>query len=170
MKNYIIQVLVLILTCIFVLAAARAEDRKEARKPEVRDVFMYNILTKEIRTNCIESLGKHDYKPCYECPESNTDAETKKQPVDLGTNWKVVYPIPICMQKKGSGRIRSNCKKCEISEGNDLKTYYFCPDKQSGKYLRMPSSWKPLPLDHPLCKPTEPDKDGGIKDDGIRNL
>ena len=161
MKKTIIPLLILLLFCVFVLAAG-AQDKK----PGMRKVCLYNQATKEIKVGCTEIMGKFDSQPIYKCYDPK-----KKRPVsfDIGKDWKVVSSSPVCMKNPVTAVVKPDCIKCELSKGDEGQYFYF--DKESGKAHELGKPWEPLPIDDPMCKPTKFPSNGLIKSvDPIRQF
>lgn len=103
-------------------------------------------------------MGKHDYKPRYECLDENTN---KPVPFDLGADWKPFTLSPLCMKHRVTGMIKNDCVKYESEQDRDVKYLYL--NKDSGKYAELVEQWQPLPLDDPLCEPLKFGADDPIK-------
>ncbi|MCP4397600.1 MAG: hypothetical protein GY801_09915 [bacterium] len=155
MKRSIIHLLALVMCCT-VVPSISAQNRK----PGMQKVGLYNKVTKEIKSDCIESMGKHDYKPSYECRDDN---KKKFVPFDLGADWKPVSISPVCMKNRVDGVVKNDCVKYE--SGKDGGVTYRYLNEETGKLVGLDEQWEPLPLDDPMCKSLKFREDG---DDPIK--
>lgn len=153
MKKTMIHFLALVLGCTFVLSVNAQQS-----KPGMREVFLYNRVTKEIKANCAEIMGRYDYKPRYECLDAKTN---KRVPFELGADWKPVVISPVCMKNSVTGVVKNDCIKYESGQGGDVTYLYVTKD--TGKPVVLDKQWEPLPLDDPLCEPVKFGEDDPIK-------
>ncbi len=143
MKRSIIHCLALILCCSVVLSV-----HAQKRKPGMWKVYLYNRVTKKIKSDCTAIMGKNDYKPRYEC---RADKKEKSVAFDLGPDWKPVPLSPVCMRNRVTGILKGDYLKYESGKGGNVK--YLDVNKETEEYTVLDEQWEPVPLDDPQCEP-----------------
>jgi hypothetical protein len=135
------------LCCIFLPVIAMAQD---ASNPGMKVVFLYNEAKDEIKPRCLEIMGRHSFKPEYECYDGK-NGELK--PFYTGRNWIPLAVTPVCLKSQLKGTIKPYCIAYQVKA--DKK--YVCFDQDKKKYISFDpkTEWAELNSDHPDCKTRE---------------
>ena len=145
MRTFLTTLLLSVLFTIFLTPCIAT-----TKEPGMAPMFLHNKATGELKTRCLEVMGRYDYRPHFEC---FTQAG-KLERFDPGTDWEPVPLTSACFRHQVRDTIK-NCAAYQLK--NKKEPGYVCHDEQAGKYVSfdLGTEWIPLKSDDPACRERE---------------